>query len=330
MGKSRRKRGWAAAPLPLPGKVIDNHTHLPLHEGEITCVEQKRILREEQVRLAHQVGVAGMITSGCELPELEPTVALLEDGQWAALAIHPNEAPLHAGFVEKSPDGLTHETEERHKVPLEDAIAKVADLARDPKVVAIGETGLDYFRTSQAGKEYQLRSFREHIALAKELNLPLQIHDREAHEDTIATLLSQGAPEKTVFHCYSGDAEMAKVLADNGWYASFSGTLTYPANKHLRESLLALPRELVLVETDAPYLTAQAHRGQPNASYLMPFTVRRIAALWAIADGVAPTDDDDALGKAMEKSAEVLPDYLAQTCAKLAGTTSEVYSVSVD
>lgn len=120
------------------------------------------------------------------------------------------------------------------------------------------------------------------------------------------------------------------MLADNGWYASFSGTLTYPANKHLRESLLALPRELVLVETDAPYLTAQAHRGQPNASYLMPFTVRRIAALWAIADGVAPTDDDDALGKAMEKSAEVLPDYLAQTCAKLAGTTSEVYSVSVD
>ncbi|MDK6230830.1 hypothetical protein, partial [Streptococcus agalactiae] len=86
-------------------KVIDNHTHLPLHEGEIPCVEQKRILREEQVRLAHQVGVAGMITSGCELPELEPTVALLEDGQWAALAIHPNEAPLHAGFVEKSPDG---------------------------------------------------------------------------------------------------------------------------------------------------------------------------------------------------------------------------------
>ena len=159
--------------------------------------------------------------------------------------------------------------------------------------------------------------------------MPLQIHDREAHSDTIETLLDMGAPARTVFHCYSGDEEMARVLAENGWYASFSGTLTYPANEHLRRALLALPRELVLVETDAPYLTAQAHRGQPNASYLMPFTVRRIAALWAIADGVGPTQDDDALGKAMEKSEQVLADELAQTCRQLLANTVQVYSVSL-
>ncbi|OFK01261.1 deoxyribonuclease [Actinomyces sp. HMSC072A03] len=329
MGKSRRKRGWAQAPIALPSPVIDNHTHLPLHEGEIPNPEGVRVPRERQGQLAKQVNVAGMITSGCELPELEPTLDQLGQNQWAALAIHPNEAALHAGFVEKSPDGLTHERQAHHQVSLEEAIARVGQLCRDRRVVAVGETGLDYYRTSEAGKQYQLESFRAHIELAKELDLPLQIHDREAHSDTIETLLDMGAPARTVFHCYSGDEEMARVLAENGWYASFSGTLTYPANEHLRRALLALPRELVLVETDAPYLTAQAHRGQPNASYLMPFTVRRIAALWAIADGVGPTQDDDALGKAMEKSEQVLADELAQTCRQLLANTVQVYSVSL-
>jgi TatD DNase family protein len=145
-------------------------------------------------------------------------------------------------------------------------------------VRAIGETGLDYFRTAEDGRAAQLRSFEAHIEIAREHGLALQIHDREAHRDVIATLRRVGAPAHTVFHCFSGDAELAATLAENGWYASFAGTVTFKNAPDLRDALEALPRRLVLIETDAPYLTPVPFRGRPNSAYLIPHTLRAMAA----------------------------------------------------
>ncbi|MDO4665088.1 MAG: TatD family hydrolase [Actinomycetaceae bacterium] len=340
MGKSKRKRGWPAPGVPLPAPIIDNHCHLPIHEGEIPSPEGQKVDLQTQLEHARVAGVEAIITVGCELPSLEPSLALAQNNPqvWAALAIHPNEAPLHLGIVEKSPDGMTWRLQDHHTVSLEEALGRVADLARNGEVVAIGETGLDYFRTADAGRTAQKDSFRAHIALAKELDLPLQIHDRDAHADTIAVLLSEGAPARTVFHCFSGDAEMAEILRENGWYASFAGPVTYPANAHLRQALQALPRELVLVETDAPYLTAQAHRGQPNASYLMPYTVRRIAAEWLCASGAYQPiidpypgnpegDPARALADAWDGGSTDYEDALVAACHTLRTTTGAVYGI---
>lgn len=263
--------------------MVDNHTHLPVHEGQIPNVEGLRLTLDEQLGRAETAGVVSLITSGCELPELAGTMELTQKyaSVFAALGIHPNETALHAGVVAKAPDGQTYQLQDHHReYSLEEAIGQVADLARNPKVLAIGETGLDYFRTSPAGKAAQQRGFAAHISLAKELDLPIQIHDRQAHQDTVQILRSEGAPVKTVFHCFSGEKELAQILAENHWYASFAGPLTYHANQYLRDALAVLPPELVLVETDAPYLTPHPHRGQPNASYMMPWTVRKIAEIW--------------------------------------------------
>ncbi|OKL46179.1 deoxyribonuclease [Boudabousia liubingyangii] len=278
MGK-KRSRNWPEAPEPLAAPITDNHTHLPLRSSEIPKTEGPSLSLEQQLQRATEVGVTQVITSACEVMDLAPALALAEQYPQVrvAVAIHPNEAALHAGFNEPSPDGLEPEFSAHHSMSLESAIAAVCDAAAHPAVAAIGETGLDYFRTAGPGREAQKVSFRAHIELAKALNLPMQIHDRDAHEDTIAILRECGAPEKTIFHCYSGDEQMARVLAEEGWYASFAGPVTYPANHDLRAALAVLPKELILVETDAPYLSPKAHRGQPNASYLMADTVRFMA-----------------------------------------------------
>ena len=152
----------------------------------------------------------------------------------------------------------------------------------------MGESGLDYFRTAEPGREAQKESFRAHIDMAQRSGLPLQIHDRDAHEDTLAILDERASvDQRIVFHCYSGDAQMARRLAERGWYASFAGPITYPANSDLRAALAVLPRELVLVETDAPYLTPVPWRGCPNASYVMAHTVRFIADQWGVSEAVA-------------------------------------------
>lgn len=227
-------------------------------------------------------GVRHAITCGCDIPTLEPTVALAEryPSLSAAIGIHPNEAPLHRGVTEASPDGLTHGLDPWHRdYSLEEAVAEVASLAVSTVVVAIGETGLDYYRTADAGKKAQEEAFRMHIELAKDLDLPMQIHDREAHADCMRILRECGAPERTIFHCFSGDREMAEICARNGWYASFAGPISYPANEGLREAFLAMPEELVLVETDAPYLAPMPWRGHPNAPYVSACTARFMADL---------------------------------------------------
>ena len=285
----RKPRPWPDAPKPLAAPVVDNHTHLPTHVGEIPRREGVALSLEEQLERAREVGVTRMISSACELPDFDPMIELARahEGVRVAIAIHPNDAALHAGCAEPSPDGLTPTVRDYH-VPLDEALAAVEARLDDPMVVAVGESGLDYFRTADSGREAQKESFRAHIDMAQRFGLPLQIHDRDAHEDTLAILDERAsADQRIVFHCYSGDAAMAQHLAERGWYASFAGPITYPANSDLRAALAVLPRELVLVETDAPYLTPVPWRGCPNASYVMAHTVRFIADQWGVSEGEA-------------------------------------------
>lgn len=307
---TRNRHQWPEPGEPLPAPVVDNHAHLPVldDDGAPTDPLDAGLLEKtaplstpEQIRLAREAGVARILTVGCQLPDLAGTVDMARRFPEiaAALAIHPNEAALHAGVREVAPDGLDPFVREHHDVPLADAIATVADLARDERVVAIGETGLDRFRTGEQGFDAQVRSFREHLALARELDLPVQIHDREAHAETVEVLLRDGAPARTVFHCFSGGVDLARTCAEHGWYASIAGPVTYPKNDELRAALRELPFELVLVETDAPYLAPVPRRGRPNASYLMAHTVRFIA--------------------------EELGRDLADTCDALTANTDRVY-----
>lgn len=262
----------------------------------------------DHVVRARRVGVDRMIQVGCDLPAARWTDTLLRAGHpgprapgagetsaapapgpgpdpvtralLGAVAIHPNEATRHAGVDEVGPDGLAPRREGHHGIPLDEAIAEIAAIARgNPRVRAIGETGMDLFRSGPQGAQVQRRAFRDHIALAKELDLALQIHDRDAHAEVVEVLRRDGAPERTVFHCFSGDVELARVCAEHGWYASFAGPVTYPANEDLRAALRALPPDLLMLETDAPYLTPHPFRGAPNAPYAVAHTARAVAQI---------------------------------------------------
>ncbi len=230
---------------------------------------------------AAAVGVTRLVHIGCELSTLDwaDQAVTAHPELLGGLAIHPNEAVLHAGVHEIAPDGLAPDPRPHHEVPLDEAIARVAALAAgNPRIRVIGETGLDFFRAGERGRAVQREAFRAHIALAKELDLALQIHDRDAHRDVIEVLLADGAPERTVFHCYSGDAALAEVCAGHGWYLSFAGPVTYPSSSGLRAALHLTPVDRLLLETDAPYLPPHPGRGRPNAPYLLPFTAAGVAA----------------------------------------------------
>lgn len=288
MGR-KAPRTWPDTPTPLGGPVMDNHTHLPLWEEQIPRADGERLPLSEQLDRATEVGVTRIVTSACETPDFDAALDLARAhiGIRVALAIHPNEAALHAGFASPSPDGLVPERREHH-VPLIEALEQVACRLTDPMVVAVGESGLDHYRTAQDGWEAQAESFRAHLEMARLHDLPLQIHDRDAHADTLGILRdSATGDQRIVFHCFSGDREMARVLRSHGWYASFAGPLTYKANQGLRDALAEMPRELVLVETDAPYLTPVPWRGSPNASYVMAHTVRAIAEAWGVEERAA-------------------------------------------
>jgi len=157
------------------------------------------------------------------------------------------------------------------------AQAEIEALAAHPKVRVIGETGLDTFRTGPEGAAAQQDSFRWHIDLAKRTGRALQIHDRDAHDDVLRILAEEGAPESTVLHCFSGDAEMARECVRRGYVLSIAGTVTFTNAVGLREAVALAPLDQLQVETDAPYLTPMPHRGRPNGSYLVPLTVRAIA-----------------------------------------------------
>jgi TatD DNase family protein len=256
-GDVKRDLEFPPLPEPLTVPVYDNHTHLEIADGE------NPLPPEENLRRAAAVGVKGIVQVGTDLETSRWSADLAErDARvLAAVAIHPNEAPKLA-----------------ERGVLDEHIAGIAELATRERVRAVGETGLDFFRTDESGRGPQLQSFEAHIDIAKANGIALQIHDRDAHGDVVDTLLRVGAPEKTVFHCFSGDEELASVCAENGWYLSFSGTVTFGNAKGIRAALSIAPRELVLVETDAPFLTPTPFRGRPNGSYLIPVTLRFMAA----------------------------------------------------
>lgn len=266
----------------LPSPVIDNHTHFPLGEADMPQGVAPLPI-DVQLARAARANVIGMIHCACELPDLEPGIELARAHApiRTAIAIHPNEATRHAHVTDVGPDGWEPTFSPHHAVPLDDAVARVGELAAAHRdvVVAIGETGLDNFRTAGRGHGVQREAFRAHIALAKELDLPMQIHDRDAHADVLDVLRRDGAPATTVFHCFAGDRALAEVLNEHGWYASFAGPITYKANDELREACRTMDPALVLVETDAPYLTPVPYRGRPNAPYLMTHTVRMVAQM---------------------------------------------------
>ena len=289
-----RDRSWAPAPEPLPhdAQTIDNHTHvasvIPFaramsHEAQEKGQPEVPVYDVDQLRAqAQAVGIGGIIDCGCELPHLMTAVQMALDhpgNVHAALAIHPNESVLHGHRGVPGPDGLPLKYKPYHDTSFEDALAEVHRLATTypEQVVAIGETGMDLFRTGEGAKELQREAFRAHIALAKELNLPMQIHDRDSHREVIETLLADGAPERTVFHSYSGDREMGEIAREHGWYLSFSGTVSYKGNDGIRESLRIVGLDHAMVETDAPYLTPMPYRGRTNAPYMIPYTLRAMA-----------------------------------------------------
>ncbi|MCB5272765.1 putative metal-dependent hydrolase TatD [Arthrobacter sp. SO5] len=250
------RHGYPPAPDPLPVPVMDNHTHLDFpSEGLAVSVR-------DALDAAEAVGVRGAVQVGCDLESSRFTVQAIEldTRLLGAVAIHPNDAPDYAA-----------------RGALEDALAEIEALAAHPRVRAIGETGLDFFRTEGEGLAHQRYSFRRHIDIAKRLGLTLQIHDRDAHDDVVQVLREEGPPDRVVFHCFSGGEELARICNTEGWYMSFAGTLTFKNAGNLRAAVALAEPERVLVETDAPFLTPHPHRGRPNASYMIPYTVRAMA-----------------------------------------------------
>lgn len=264
---SRRDRSWPPVPDPLPAPVIDNHCHLDFADGDA------ELSIDEHMARARAAGVDAMITIGSDREAAHWNAALLarDDRLRGGVAVHPNEAALHAR-------GSDHEG--RPMIPLNEAIAEIAELLRGPGMVTVGETGLDFFRTDREDEQAhaaQVESFRAHIALAKERGLPMQIHDRDAHREVLEILDADGAPERTVLHCFSGDAEFARACVDRGFYLSFAGTCTFSSAQNLRDALTEVGLGRVMVETDAPFLTPVPYRGRPNSSYLIPLTMAQIA-----------------------------------------------------
>ena len=257
-------------PVPLAGPVVDTHTHLNLHDRYLHGDEVPD--PDELLALAAAVGVPKVVQIGCDVDYARHSVELARTRPdvVVGVSVHPNDA---ARIHER--DGAE---------ALDAAIDEIAVLAREDVVRAVGETGLDYFRTGEELRPAQQHAFRRHIDIASELGKTLVIHDRDSHDDVIAVLEGQGAPDRVVFHCFSGDADMARHCADRGWFMSFAGPITYKANDSLRAALAVVPDELLLVETDAPYLTPVPHRGKPNASYLMPHTVRFMAEQRGVAE----------------------------------------------
>ncbi|GAA0484133.1 TatD family hydrolase [Streptomyces olivaceiscleroticus] len=255
-------------PEPLGVSVADSHTHLDMQTGTV----------EEALTKAAAVGVTTVVQVGCDVngSRWAAETAAAYDAVHAAVALHPNEAPR---IVLGDPDGWSRQgaREPGGDAALDEALAEIDALAALPHVLGVGETGLDHFRTGPEGMAAQERSFRAHIEIAKRHGKALVIHDREAHDDVLRVLREEGAPERTVFHCYSGDAEMAKVCAEAGYFMSFAGNVTFKNAQPLRDALAVAPPELVLVETDAPFLTPAPYRGRPNAPYLIPVTLRAMA-----------------------------------------------------
>jgi TatD DNase family protein len=253
-----RDRTLPPEPDPLPYPVVDNHCHLDIADGE------HWFSVDEALAAGARVGVPRIVNVGCDLAGARwaVDVASAHREVVAAVSLHPNEAPRLAQTGQ-----------------LDDALGEIERLAAgNDRVRAIGETGLDHYRTGPDGRTAQEESFRAHIALAKRLGKALVVHDRDAHADVLRVLDEEGVPDRTVMHCFSGDADFARACLGRGMWLSFAGTVTFKNADPLRAALQATPVERLLVETDAPFLTPMPYRGRPNASFLVPHTLRAMAA----------------------------------------------------
>jgi TatD DNase family protein len=246
----------AAPPPPEPLRVpaVDSHCHLDLAEVPVG----------EALAAATAVGIPRVVQVGVDVPSSRwaARVAAKHPEVLAAVAVHPNEVPTTASA----------------------AYDDIARLATQPQVRAVGETGLDHYRTGADGWPAQEEAFRRHIAIAKDTDKALVIHDRDAHDDVLRVLAEEGPPERVVFHCFSGDADLARVCADRGYVMSFAGNVTFSSAAPLRAALAVAPLDLLLVETDAPFLAPVPYRGRPNAPYLVPLTLRAMATVKGVGE----------------------------------------------
>jgi TatD DNase family protein len=248
------KREGEPLPLPgrLPGPIVDSHTHLD------ACGAKDAADVTAMVDRAASVGVARVVTVADDLAAAEwaAAAATWDPRVFAAVAVHPTR---------------TAEFSDADRAVIE-------ELARGPRVVAVGETGLDYY-WDYSPPAAQQEAFRWHIDLAKRLGKPLMIHDRDAHEDVYRILEEEGPPETVVLHCFSGDAEFARRCVDRGYVLSFAGTVTFRNARELRDAVGHVPVYQMLVETDAPFLTPHPFRGRPNLPYGAAYTIEDIAQL---------------------------------------------------
>ncbi|GIJ08888.1 AraC family transcriptional regulator [Micromonospora andamanensis] len=259
---ARRAGEFPPAPEPLPLPVLDSHTHLDItvSEAGVPGGVDATDPVAAAIDVAAAVGVDRLVQVGVDVASSRWGVEAA--GSYpavvATVALHPNEAPRLAD--------------------LDGALREIEALAAQDRVRGVGETGMDRYRTGDEGRAAQEESFRAHIAIAKRYGRTLVIHDRDAHADVLRILDDEGAPDTVVMHCFSGDAEFATECVRRGYLLSFAGTVTFASAGALREAAALTPLDQILVETDAPYLTPVPHRGRPNASYLIPLTVRALAA----------------------------------------------------
>jgi TatD DNase family protein len=266
--RANRRGEPPPSPEPLPAPALDSHTHLDIVLGERPTDGHGYWPSADdvdaEIAAAVAVNVPRLVQVGVDVPSSRWSAALAErhPNVLAAVAVHPNEAG--AGAAD------------------DDALAEIDRLAALPRVRAVGETGLDRYRTGPDGWAAQEAAFRAHIRIAKDRGVALVIHDRDAHDEILRVLEDEGAPEHTVFHCFSGDAAFAKACVERGYVLSFAGTLTFANAGYLREAAALTPVDQLLVETDSPFLTPMPHRGRPNASRLVPLTVRTLSEVTGV------------------------------------------------
>ncbi|MBQ1033433.1 TatD family hydrolase [Micromonospora sp. C97] len=257
---ARRAGEFPPAPESLPRAVLDSHTHLDITVSEAGVpggpADDPVAVA---IAVATKVGVDRLVQVGVDVASSRwgADTADRYPAVLATVALHPNEAPRLSD--------------------LDEALREIESLAARDRVRGIGETGMDFFRTGDEGRAAQEESFRAHIAIAKRYDKTLVIHDRDAHADVLRILDDEGAPDRVVLHCFSGDADFARECVRRGYLLSFAGTVTFGSATALREAAALTPVDQMLVETDAPYLTPMPYRGRPNASYLIPLTVRALA-----------------------------------------------------